>query len=253
MLTLMRRKSTPSSHTKQPIFLTTEWRHLAMLNYEIDPAVLEPYLPTGTMLDTWNNRHYVSVVGLMFLHTRLYSIPVPFHRNFEEVNLRFYVRREVGDEVRRGVVFIKEVVPKQAVMLMARALYNENYVAMPMSHNIVDERTTHTVSYEWGQQHSQNSLVVRVSGEPTPMQQDSEEEFIAEHYWGYTMQRDGGTLEYEVEHPRWLIRRTDHAALNCDMERLYGSEFAASISGTPASAFLAEGSPVVVRKGVRIR
>ena len=253
MFLLLSHKSQLSHEAKQPVFLSTKWRHLAMLNYEIDPAILEPYLPAGTELDTWNGKHYVSVVGLLFLDTRLYGISVPFHRDFEELNLRFYVRREAAGEVRRGVVFVKEIVPKPALTMVARTMYNENYVTMPMSHTVSQSGEALSVAYRWRQREVVHSLAVRAEGRPVLIEDDTEEEFIAEHYWGYVVQRDGGTLEYEVEHPRWRIWSIGDAALDCDVKRLYGSEFAAHIKGRPASALLAEGSPVVVRKGVRVR
>lgn len=239
---------------KQRVFLTADWRHLAMLNYEADPDLLRRWLPVGLSLDDWNGRHFVSVVGLMFERTRVYGLAMPFHRTFEEVNLRFYARREIGGEVRRGVVFIREIVPRRAVALLARALYNENYAAMPMSHAVIHNADETSVRYEWRHQDAAHSLAIRVPGDPTPLLDNTEEEFIAEHYWGYAAQRDGGTLEYEVEHPRWRVWRAPDgtATLNADAERLYGPEFAAALSGPPASAFLAEGSPIIVRKGVRI-
>lgn len=252
MLVLLKHKLELSRGSKQPKFLTTEWRHLAMLNYEIDPTVLEPYLPEGAELDTWNGKHYISVVGLLFQNTRLYGIPVPFHRNFEEINLRFYVRREAAGEVRRGVVFVKEIVPRRAITLVARAFYNENYITLPASHSVIRNDTRLSVSYQWRQPDFTHELKVHAEGSPYLIQDDTEEEFIAEHYWGYAVQRDGGALEYEVERPRWRIWRVNNAELNCDVERLYGARFAEYIKGTPASALLAEGSPVIVRKGMRI-
>ena len=252
MLILLKHRMNLSRGSKQPVFLTTDWRSLAMLNYEIDSAVLEPYVPYGTELDTWNGKHYISVVGLLFLNTKLYGVPVPFHRDFEEINLRFYVRRETAGEVRRGVVFVKEIVPKPAITTVARLFYNENYVTMPTSHSIKHDGSSMSVAYRWKQPNFTHGLDVRATGSPVLLQDDTEEEFIAEHYWGYAAQRDGGTLEYEVEHPRWRVWRIQDAALNCDVERLYGSEFAPYIGSAPASALLAEGSPVIVRKGTRI-
>ena len=252
MLILLKHRLDMSRGSKRPIFLTTEWRHLAMLNYEIDPAVLEPYLPTGTELDTWKGKHFISVVGLLFLNTRLYGISVPFHRDFEEINLRFYVRRETSGEVRRGVVFIKEIVPKPAITMVARAFYNENYVTMPTSHSIVGNGTGISVAYRWIQPDFTHSLDVHAEGSPILLRDNTEEEFIAEHYWGYAAQRDGGTLEYEVEHPRWRVWQIQDATLNCDVKRLYGPQFADHISAAPASALLAEGSPVIVRRGTRL-
>ena len=188
-----------------------------MLNYEIDPAILEPYLPAGTQLDTWNGKHYVSVVGLLFLNTRLYGVSIPFHRDFEELNLRFYVRREAAGQVRRGVVFVKEIVPKPAITMVARVMYNENYVTMPMSHTVSQSGEALSVAYRWRQREVAHSLAVRAEGRPVLIEDDTEEEFIAEHYWGYVGQRDGGTLEYEVEHPRWprLAHQGRHTRLRC--------------------------------------
>ena len=252
MLILLKHRMNLSRGSKQPVFLTTDWRSLAMLNYEIDPAVLEPYVPYGTELDTWNGKHYISVVGLLFVDTRLYGVPVPFHRDFEEINLRFYVRHETAGEVRRGVVFVKEIVPKPAITTVARLFYNENYVTMPTSHSIEHDGSSMSVAYRWKQPSFTHGLDVRATGSPILLQDGTEEEFIAEHYWGYAAQRDGGTLEYEVEHPRWRVWRIQDAVLNCDVERLYGAQFAPYIGSAPASALLAEGSPVIVRKGTRI-
>ena len=248
-----KRKAALARGGKRAVFLTAEWRRLAMLNYEIDPAALMAYVPAGTELDDWEGRHYVSVVGLLFVDTRVWGVSVPFHRDFEEINLRFYVRREVGDEVRRGVVFVKEIVPKRAIAVVARGVYNENYVAMPVSHAVErDYGGGCKVGYRWGKAAEEHRLSVRVEGEAGALADGSEEEFITEHYWGYVGQRDGGTLEYEVEHPRWRVWRAREAELRCDVERLYGEEFADALGGEPASAFLAEGSAVVVRKGVRV-
>ena len=252
MLSLLKYRRDISRGQGRPIFLTAEWRHLAMLNYEIDPAVLEPYIPPGTEIDTWKGKHLISVVGLLFEKTRLLGFSIPFHSNFEEVNLRFYVRRESAGESRRGVVFIKEIVPKPAITFVARTCYNENYVTMPTSHRIGSDSAGVSVSYLWRQADFAHSLSVQGEGSPVPIRDGSDEEFIAEHYWGYALQRDGGTLEYEVEHPRWRVWPACHAELNCDVERLYGRHFAEFITATPASALLAEGSPVTVRRGVRI-
>ena len=253
ILARRRQRAGQAGEGKRAAFLTAEWRRLAMLNYEVDPAALEAYVPAGVALDDWEGRFYVSVVGLLFVDTRVLGVAVPFHRDFEEINLRFYVRREVEGEVRRGVVFVKEVVPKRAIAVVARAVYNENYVAMPARHWARrDGDGGYEVGYRWGKASGECRLSVRVQGEAAELEDGSEEEFITEHYWGYAAQRDGGTLEYEVEHPRWRVWRARDAALDCDVERLYGGEFADALGGEPASAFLAEGSAVVVRKGARV-
>ena len=238
------------------VFLTAEWRNLAMLNYEIAPVLLEPFIPLGTELDLSQGKTFVSLVGFMFQNARVYGLPIPFHRNFEEVNLRFYVRRKAPDGWRRGVVFIKELVPRRAIAFVARKLYNENYFALPMAHQMEASPTQpaaiKSATYSWRFDGSENSMRLTTCGSAQPLIEGSEQAFITEHYWGYTMQRDGSTLEYRVEHPRWRVWETQVAELHCNAAKLYGETFRDSLSQPPASAFLAEGSAVKVYGGIRL-
>ncbi len=233
---------------KKNSFLTAEWRDLVMINYQVDPVLLNAYLPSGTELDLWQGRALVSMVGFMFLKTKVLGIPIPFHRNFEEVNLRFYVRRKMPEGWRRGTVFIKEIVPRQAIATVARVCYNENYEAMPMRHEIGN----HKYQFDWRSEKQWNSLQVLTQGNFEPLVAGSEEEFITEHYWGYSKQPNGRTIEYQVEHPSWKVRRVWESRFECDVKGLYGSEFVESLSAEPASAFVAEGSAVTVYQGVRL-
>ncbi len=232
----------------ESVFLTADWRHLALVNYECDSDLLAPYVPEGTEIDLWEDRCYVSVVGLRFLKTKLLGVPIPFHRDFPEVNLRFYVRREVEGQIRRGVVFIKEIVPRHAVTWVARGIYNENYVTLAMR----EEITADSFRYEWQFKGTWNRLWAKTHGDWSVPDLDSEASFVAEHYWGYAAQRDGSTLEYEVEHPRWRIAQADEVEYVCDVASFYGEEFVEVLSRKPVSAFMAEGSEVVVRRGVRL-
>jgi hypothetical protein len=231
-------------------FLTARWIHLAMLNYPVEPSLLEKFVPPGTELDAFAGKTFVSMVGFQFLDTRVLGVPVPFHRNFDEVNLRFYVRRAASEGTRRGVVFVKEIVPRAAIAWVARRLYGERYVALPMTHqDEVGHAAEPGVAYGWRYRGRPNRLAVRVGGSPYLPADGSEESFITEHYWGYVRQRSGATLEYQVEHPRWRVWRASEAELDCDVAGLYGEAFSPFLSVPPSSAFLAEGSAVTVRRG----
>jgi uncharacterized protein len=235
-------------------FLTARWEHLLLLNYAVDPRWLEPLVPRGTELDTWKGRTLCSLVGFRFVDTRLLGVPIPWHRDFDEVNLRFYVRRR-GDDgaVRRAVVFIRELVPRWAIATVARVVYNEPYLSVPMDHTVdVSAERGGRVEYRWRYSGSPFALAASVDGAPQPLSADSEAEFITEHYWGYTRQRDGTTLEYQVEHPRWRVWEATSAAFSGPGPTLYGADFGELLAGKPQSAFVAEGSPVVVHKGRRI-
>jgi len=227
-----------------------------MLNYHVDPALLAPFVPRGTTLDHWHGTTYVSLVGFVFRDTRVLGVPIPLHRDFEEVNLRLYVRRETNNEVRRGVTFIKEIVPRPAIAVVARITYNEPYVALPMRHGIAAQPTLDeapsTVRYEWHQRSGWSALAVEASGTAAPLEAGSEAEFITEHYWGYTRQRHGGTVEYHVTHPRWRTWNVNTASVQGELSELYGAELGAVLRQPPDSAFLAEGSKIAVHAPTRL-
>src|SRR5215471_2542307 len=219
-----------------------------MVNYAVEPSLLARFVPAGTRLDAHDGVTYVSLVAFRFVDTRVLGLRVPGHHTFEELNLRIYVRREEAGEVRRGVVFLKEVVPRRAIAFVARAVYNEPYVARPMRHSVAGSPPS--VEYGWRIGGAWHSVKARASGLGAISGAGSREEFIAEHYWGYTRQRDGGTLEYRVEHPRWTVWRAELTELP-PLHPLYGAALAGVLKH-PASAFIADGSAVSVHRGVEL-
>ncbi len=229
-------------------FLTAEWRDLVMLNYAVDRELLEPLVPPSLELDAFDAVTYISVVGFLFLRTRIFGIAFPFHRDFEEVNLRLYVRHRAPDGWRRGVVFVKELVPRRAIAVLARAFYGEPYSACPMSHSITAQNGERQLRYEWQRSGLTEFIAATVKGEPALVAEGSIEEFITEHYWGYNGDR-GRCTEYQVEHPKWRVWPATNPQFSADLRRLYGEDFVKSFSVAPASAFVAEGSAVVVRRG----
>ena len=245
--------------TTQPIdksarpFLTALWRRFVVLNYEIDPAVLRPYVPRGTELDDYHGRHLASVVGFMFQRARLIGLPVPLHQSFPEVNLRINVRREVDGTVRRGVVFLCEMVPRRAVVWTANRIYGESFIYRPMRarHDSKRNETDPTgwVEYDWRDADRWSRLAARPAGAahlPTP---GSEEAFIVEHYLAYSGNRNGWPLEYFVDHRPWRIWPAAETVFDCDIASLYGPQFVEALSAEPSSAFLADGSAVGIYPG----
>lgn len=218
-----------------------------MVNFAVEPLQLRHLVPAHTELDAHDGVTYVSLVAFQFLDTRVRGVRFPFHHSFTELNLRFYVRRSVGDELRRAVVFIREMVPRPAIATMARILYNEPYVALPMRHRVDGDPPR--VRYEWRHRGLWQTLAATARGERTVPPPDDHRAFITEHYWGYTRQRDGGTLEYHVTHPRWAVWTAELTELP-DLGRLYGDEW--SMLTNPASVLIADGSAVSVYPGKRV-
>jgi uncharacterized protein len=233
-------------------FLQAEWRKLAMANYEVDPKLLKAFVPEKTELDLWNNTCYISLVGFMFLNTRIKGFKIPFHVNFEEVNLRFYVRHKYLEQWKRGVVFIKEIVPKSAITFIANTIYKEKYETAPMFHKWEKHNNQQIVEYNWKKSNNWNSLKLNAGVELKNIVEGSEEEFITEHFWGYTKTGNKSTSEYGVEHPRWQVYEIIDYSVDVDFSGTYGSEFEFLNALKPKSVFLAEGSEILVKKGRKI-
>lgn len=229
-------------------FLTAKWNDLVMANYEVEPSLLERLVPNGTELDLHEGKCFVSLVGFIFLDMRVMDFLVPFHVNFEEVNLRFYVRRQAGDELRRGVVFVKEIVPKAAIAAVARVLYGEPYERWKMS-NFRNERH---VRYTWSHGSCENSISVRRGANLGVPDAGSHGEFIIEHYWGYTKRGPSRTDEYKVEHPKWELFAAEDPHIAVDFGATYGKEFEFLSNAEPHSVLLAAGSDIAVYKGKTI-
>jgi uncharacterized protein YqjF (DUF2071 family) len=232
-------------------FLQAEWRKLVIANYSVDRKLLEKYLPRNTEIDLWNDTCYVSLVGFMFLNTKVKGLRIPFHVNFEEVNLRFYVRFKDNGEWKRGVVFIKEIVPKPVLAFVANTVYKENYETMPMSHSWTTVNDNLLVEYKW-KKSKWNSLKVIADKNKSLIKDGSEEEFITEHYWGYTKITKDKTSEYGVEHPQWEVYQTKDYLIDVDFGDVYGCDFNSLTNEKPKSVFLAEGSLIKVKDGRHI-
>ena len=233
---------------KKPVFLTAEWRKLVMVNYPLNPEILAPFVPPHTELDFYAGKCFVSLIGFMFLHTKMKGIPIPFHQNFEEVNLRFYVRYKEGDTWRRGAVFIKEIVPKFMISLVANTLFGEKYETRKMNHEWILKPEMQKLTYRW-KTGLWNSISVETEPIPIDIVSGSEEEFISEHYWGYTQTGQNKASEYAVEHPKWQIYKTTSFEIEVDFGKNYGPEFSFLQETRPSSVFVAEGSKVLVRNG----
>jgi uncharacterized protein YqjF (DUF2071 family) len=230
------------------VFLKARWENLIMANYIIDPGLLKPYLPKHTELDYYNGNTYVSLVGFMFKGTQILRMKIPFHRTFEEVNLRFYVRYNDGGQWKRGVVFIREIVPKYAIVFIANNIYHEKYRVMKMQHFLKQDEDEIYVGYLWKYKGHWNKLEVIAESRSHVMKDGSEEQFIAHHYWGYSKYNSETTFEYEVQHPFWKVYPIKKTIIDCDFAALYGNSFSFLSSEKPSSVFFADGSGIAIFK-----
>lgn len=224
-------------------FLTSTWSYLPFANYKVDPEILEPYLPMGTQLDLHNGHAYLSLVGLRFENTRILNIPVPFHINFSEINLRFYVKQTGTD--RSGVVFIKEIVDKPMITLVANKLYHERYQTMPVDFKLLQKNNINQITYRWKPKEWQE-FSISYDPKPLAIKKDSAEQFILERYYGYSEYDKKTTFEYEVCHASWEHFKVQSYEIDVDFEQTYGPAFAFLNHLKPDSVMMAQGSRVSI-------
>lgn len=223
-------------------FLTAQWSNLCIVSYAVDRALLEPRLPRGLELDTWDGQALVSLVAFDFLRTKVFWASWPGLTNFPEINLRFYVR--AGE--RRGVCFVREFVPRRLVAMIARRFYNEPYEAAPMASRVTTEADRVDVEHRMTFRGKTSLLHVRGCGDWTVPGADSLEHFVKEHSWGFGTDRRGRTVRYRVEHPVWKVRHAKIAKLDWDWENVYGKEWSGLNDARPLSVMLARGSAIQV-------
>ena len=222
-------------------FLKANWENLVMANYEVEPSILKPYLPKGVELDFYKYKTYVSLVGFMFKKTSLFGIPIPFFGSFEEINLRFYVRKVEGKKIKKGVVFINETVPFKIVALLANKLYKEHYISIP-TRNTIDFSKSKHIHYEWKMNNKWNSITVESDTQKHSIEPSSIEEFIFERYFGFTKLSPSSTQEYRIRHPKWMTNKILNNKIDCDFGTMYGNAFSGLNNQSPSSIIMAEGS-----------
>jgi uncharacterized protein YqjF (DUF2071 family) len=225
-------------------FLSAHWKDLIFINYKVAVENLLPYLPAHTEPDDFNGQHYVSVVAFKFHDTRIRGFRIPFHVNFHEINLRFYVKRMVNNRIRRGVVFVREIVPKSAITFIANLLYKENYVTRSIDYSDEVHNGHSMFSYCWKEHKNTQSLMVSSTASYKAVCPDSMEEFITEHYYGYSKYSERDTIEYRVEHPSWKVQDAADHGIRIDFELVYGADWGFLNDAHPDTVFIAEGSPV---------
>ena len=223
-------------------FLTAEWLNVAAVTFAVEEERLRPYLPRGATIDTLEGSPRVSLVAFEFRRTRVLGLPIPRHIAFPEINLRFYVRHR-GE---RGVVFIRELVPRHAIATVARLLYNEPYQRIPMRCGAQPTETGEVLV--WHRFGRGSSLSLKGGADAVVPEAGSAGHWLTDHSLGLGRRRDGTTLVYNVAHPTWALREVSDLALDVDFGAVYGAQWAWLKGATPSHLSLAVGSPVTVSR-----
>ncbi|MBX7151425.1 DUF2071 domain-containing protein [bacterium] len=224
------------------VFLTAQWLRLINITYAVSPEILKPHLPSGLELDLRDGKAFVSFVAFDFADTRVLSFKIPYHVNFPEVNLRYYANYKG----RRGVVFLREFVPRFWIAFVADRIYNEPYQAIAM-HSTFDETSDSlSISHRLIKNKKTSSVEVKADKNTFIPSDNSVEHFFKEHDVGFGRTKKGETLWYRVEHPVWEVHPISEMRIEVDFENLYGTEWKFLKDAEPYCALLAKGSGIKV-------
>jgi uncharacterized protein YqjF (DUF2071 family) len=157
---------------------------------------------------------------------------------FPEINLRFYIRHEGV----RGVCFIRELVPRPAITLVARGLYNEPYRTTRMSEELLPPAG---VRHRFGPGLRQR-VEARANPEGAVPDPASAEYWLTHHDLGVGRNHRGALRRYRVEHEVWRVHEVGDLDVDVDFGAVYGPEWAHLTGAEPSHVTLAAGSPVRV-------
>lgn len=220
------------------LFMRAHWHHVLSLTYPVDEKLLLPYLPSGARISELKGSPRVSLVAFGFKDTRVKGIKIPLHVNFPEINLRFYV--EV--EGKRAVVFIREFVPRPAISLVAKGIFNEPYKTILMKMNIEDRKSEVRVSHSF----KGNMIQANLSSILSVPDTNSPEYWLTHHELGVGRSHSGETQLYKVKHPVWELYNIKTLDWKVDFKSLYGKEWEFLNTLEPSHTTVARGSEVEV-------
>jgi uncharacterized protein YqjF (DUF2071 family) len=202
--------------------MSQTWRHLTFLHWPYQPAVVEPLLPPGLVLDTFDAAAWIGLVPFEIYNLR--GIP-----HFPETNVRTYV---VGPDGSRAVWFFSLDATRLAAVLGARFAYHLPYFWATM--RVASEGGTIQYRSRRKRPHAVNvmsDIIVRPGQRIAAEELSDRDHFLTARYRLYTLIH--GRLGWaQIEHEPWPLAR---AALVTLKENLIDA------AGLPAP----EGHPLV--------
>lgn len=218
------------------------------MNYIISPEILENYLPAYTIIDYFKGNCFTSLVGFPFRNVEIAGMKIPFYTDFEEINLRFYVKRFDGTTWRKGTVFISEIANKSALKFLANSFLHEKYQTLETRQEIKENSELIETKYSWRTWMNWQFLNL-ISEKPSEsVAEGTEAHFIMDRSSGYQKYDTATTNEYGISHPKWNIYPIRSFDINVDFEESFDSNFPVLNETLPHSVILARGSSVAVKQ-----
>ena len=223
------------------IFMTGHWEDLIMVTFEVDKAILEPYLPKDTEIDLFNGKALMSMVAFTFSKVKFFGIKVPFHQQFGQINFRFYAKSKTDDT--KGVVFIKEFAPKPLIASVANLCYNEPYFYKSIRRNKTLKQGRINMKYSYG------NLKIKASAKEKTgkLNPNTLKHFVVDRYIAYIKSYSGKTVQYKINHRPWELYDATSVTIENDILSLLPKKFK---QAKLLSTCFVDGSFITVEKGL---
>lgn len=209
---------TAPHRVRRPVF-TQSWGDLTMLHWPLDPALVAPLLPAGTVPDVLDGVTYVGLVPFVMSRVRILGTPpLPHLSGFPETNVRLYAVDPVSG--RRGVVFRSLEAARLLPVLAARASYRLPYLWARMAVRHGPGTVAYETSRRWpGPRGAGGRVRVRI-GEPVAA--DELALFLTARWGLFSTWYGGRTAFAPVDHPAWPLHRAELLDLSDDLVALAG-------------------------------
>lgn len=217
--------------------LTQEWLDLTFVHWAVDPDVVAPLLPKGTVPDTHDGLTYVGLVAFRMHKVGWLRLPgIPYFGSFPETNVRLY---SVDAHGRRGVVFRSMDASRLIPVVMGRIGFQLPYLWSRMSVRTEGDTVDYTSSRRWPGPRGAYSRLTVERGER--IEEPTELEHFLTARWGLHNAFFGAAAFLPNDHPRWPLYRAELRA--CD-ENLLDSAGIPTPREAPVSVLYSPGVPV---------
>jgi uncharacterized protein YqjF (DUF2071 family) len=181
------------------------WHDLLFMHWPIPIESLQPLIPTGLDIDTFNHQAWIAVVPFRMSHIHPRGLfPVPWLSAFAELNVRTYVIRDG----KPGVWFFSLEAANPVAVWLARSWFKLPYFNATMTCKEID-RTIHYSSHRT----HRKAPSCDFKGSYAPIeniqfaQKGSLEHFFTARYCLYTSDKNGRLYRGEIDHEPWPLQR----------------------------------------------
>jgi uncharacterized protein len=187
----------------KPWVMKQTWYDLLFAHWEIEPELLQPFIPSGLQLDTYQGKAWIAVVPFRMSGIRLKYMPsIPYTSNFPEINVRTYVTYQG----KPGVYFFSLDASNYLAVKVAKSFFH-----LPYYHSKIEVRSE-GASIKYHSYRKKSREEFRFKGNYQPIsdvfhaERGSLEYWLTERYCLYT-EKYNRLYRGEIHHPPWPLQQ----------------------------------------------